>query len=128
MPDRRFRDYLHRAFSTTVPGTARRSWLVEGSIAAEAGDEDDWFSQFAAAVKLLERCVSAIGDGYHLSLWAPTSHQEKQLPRPFGYLLVLLAMLFGVALGVGQSAEEGQVPNPRSPRQLMASSTTHTQR
>ena len=63
-----------------------------------------------------------------LAVGTTASHQKKQLPRPLGQFLVPFAMLFGVALGVGQSTEEGQGLNPRSPRGTGLSSIMHTQR
>src|SRR5215208_4321236 len=129
---RTFRDHREirqplalQARPSHLMGASWRGRLVEGSIQAQAGDEGNRFSEFAAAVEQFERCVSAIGDGYYLSPWVPASDQQKQLPRPFGQFLVVLAMLPGVTLGIGQSRKKRQGPNPRGPTALgLAASRT----
>src|SRR5918992_2345616 len=57
------------------PYLARASWrsrFVEGSIQAQAGYEGDGVCEFAAALELFERCVSAVGYGHDLTLWVPS--------------------------------------------------------
>src|SRR5918992_1594049 len=104
-------------------GASWRGRLVEGGIQAQAGYEGDRFSEFAAALEQFERGVSAIGDGYYLSVWVPASHQQKQLPRPFGQFLVVLAKLSGVTLGIGQSRKKRQGPKTRGPSGTNASTS-----
>jgi hypothetical protein len=87
-------------------GASWRSRFIEGGIQPEAGDEGDWVSQLAALVEQFERGVSAIGYGYYLPVWVPVPYDQKQLPGPFGYLLVSPTPLGSIALGRSQSREE----------------------
>src|SRR5215213_1863579 len=92
-----------------------RSWLVESGIEPQAGDEGDRLGEPPTAIQELQGRIPAVGHSHDLALGIPAPHQEQQLPRPVGELLVALALLFGVTLGVGQGAQERQGPNPRDP-------------
>src|SRR3954469_8205010 len=96
----------------------RRGRSVEGSVQPEAGDEGDRIGEPPAAIEELEGSIATVCDGYDCALRVPAPDQQEHLPGPFGYLLMSLASLFGVAFGWSQRAEDGQRPNSSCPRDL----------
>ena len=100
-------------------GASWQSRFIEGSIQAQAADEDDRIGELAAAVEHFERCIGTIGYGHHLTLWVPSPYYQQQQPGPLlGYLLVGFALLGGITLGRSQGRKEGQSPNPPGPGNL----------
>jgi hypothetical protein len=58
-------------WSSSLSRTSWRSRLVEGGIQTQASDEGDRVGELAAVLQQFERCLSAISDGYYLSVWIP---------------------------------------------------------